>query len=74
MEIARADNDRDVTPEEQARVAEALKAKGCNSFSDVDYVEGSKFEAEDVVCDDGKEYDIYLDDNLNIISRREDLD
>jgi hypothetical protein len=73
IENARADNDRDATPEERARVVKALQAEGCPSVSDVDYIEGTGFVA-DVVCNDGKEYDISLDDNMNIISRREDRD
>lgn len=74
IENARADNERDATPEEQAKVVKALQAEGCSSVSDVDYIEGTGFVAEDVVCEDGKEYDLSLDDNMNIISRREDRD
>jgi hypothetical protein len=73
IENAHADNERDATPEERARVVEALQGEGCQSVSDVDYIEGTGFVA-DVVCDDGKEYDISLDDNLNITSKREERD
>jgi len=73
-EAARADIDRDATPQERARVVEVLRAEGCPVVGDVDYIQGIGFEAEDVRCNDGKEYDVFLDENLNIISKREDRD
>ena len=73
-EFAHADSDRDATPEERARVVEILQQQGCTVVEDVDYIEGVGFEAEDVICNDGKEYDIFLDENLNIVSQQEDFD
>jgi hypothetical protein len=74
LKTAYADVDRDVTPEEKAKVVEILKENNCSAVDDVDYIQGTGFEAEDVKCNDGKEYDISLDENLNITSKREDLD
>lgn len=71
---AYADVDRDATAEEKAKVTETLKQKNCTVGSDVDYIQNMGFEAEDVKCDDGKEYDVFLDDNFAITSKREDVD
>lgn len=73
-QTARADIDRDATPQERARVVEVLQAQGCPVVGDVDYIQGVGFEAEDVRCNDGKEYDVFLDENFNVISKREDRD
>ncbi|NJO96664.1 MAG: hypothetical protein HC764_12080 [Pleurocapsa sp. CRU_1_2] len=72
-QTAYADADRDATPEEKAKVVETLKQNDCPVVEDVDYIQGIGFEA-DVKCNDGKEYDIFLDDNFSITSKREDLD
>lgn len=63
--------DRDATPEERTKVIEALTAVGCPNIGDVE-VEGNYFEAEDVICDDGKEYEIYLDKEMNITKKKLD--
>jgi hypothetical protein len=68
------DVERDVTPEEKAQIMETLKQNDCTVVGDVDYVQGTGFEAEDVQCNDGKEYDVFLDDNFSITSKREDID
>lgn len=63
--------DRDATPEERAKVVEALTAVGCPNVGEVE-VEGNYFEADDVICDDGKKYEIYLDKDLKIIKKKLD--
>jgi hypothetical protein len=68
-----ANADRDATSEEKAKVVETLKQNDCPAVSDVDYVQNMGFEA-DVKCNDGKEYDVVLDDSFNITSKREDVD
>lgn len=74
VKAAYADTDRDATPEENTKIVEVLKQNNCTLTDDIDYIEGIGFKAEDVQCDDGKVYDVFLDDNFNITSRREDLD
>lgn len=74
LESAYAVDDRDATPEERSKVMNVLQQNDCTDVDDVDYVPSLGFEAEDVQCNDGKEYDIYLDENYNITSKREDLD
>ena len=74
LEAAYAVDDRDATAEERSRVMEVLQQDDCTDVDDIDYIPSLGFEAEDVQCNDDKEYDIYLDDNFNITSKREDLD
>lgn len=62
--------DRDATPEERARVVEALSAIGCPDVDEVE-LDGSTFEA-DAVCDDGEKYEIHLDQDMNVIKKIED--
>ncbi|MCC6713399.1 MAG: PepSY domain-containing protein [Candidatus Dadabacteria bacterium] len=63
--------DRDATPEETAKVTEALNAMGCTSFKEVDVDDNNVYEVEDVICEDGK-YDIDLDMQLNVIKKEKD--
>ena len=74
LESTYAVDDRDATAEERSKVMEVLQQDGCTDVDDIDYIPSLGFEAEDVQCNDGKEYDVYLDDNFNITSKREDLD
>lgn len=62
---------KDATPEDTARVVEALTAVGCPNVGEVE-VKGNYFEADDVICDDGKKYEIYLDKNMKIIKKKLD--
>jgi len=63
--------DRDATPEERAKVVEALTQVGCPSVGEVE-LDGKYFEAEDVICDDGIKYEFHLDQNLEIIKKKLD--
>ena len=63
--------DRDATPEERAKVVEALTALGCPNVGEVE-VEGNYFEADDVICDDGKKYEVHLDQEMNIMKKKLD--
>ncbi|HEY9867018.1 MAG TPA: hypothetical protein V6D21_22785 [Candidatus Obscuribacterales bacterium] len=75
IDSVRADNDRDATPEEIARIKQVLAGQGCsfNDDNDVDFeLNRNRYEVDDVICSDGKSYEIYLDQNFNIISKRQD--
>ncbi|MBN4006895.1 hypothetical protein [Nostoc sp. LPT] len=73
--VAWADEDRDATPDERAKVEEVLKKQSCPSFDDVDFIFRSNlYKVNDVICNDGKKYDILLDKNFNIVSKQEDRD
>lgn len=73
--VAYADVDRDATPEERAKVTEALRKAGCSTVGDVDfYISTNQFNADPVICNDGKDYEVYLDQNFKIVSKREERD
>jgi hypothetical protein len=73
--IALADDDRDATPNEQNKIAEVLKKEGCPSFDDVDFIfKTNLYKVDDAICNDGKKYEIYLDKNYKIVSKKEDID
>jgi len=63
--------DRDATPEERDKVVEALTAVGCPTVGEVE-LDGKYFEAEDVVCEDSKEYEFHLDKEFNITKKKLD--
>ncbi|MEB3308606.1 MAG: PepSY domain-containing protein [Snowella sp.] len=71
----RADDDRDVTPQEKAQIEQVLRAMGCNFYDDADF-EGDRqrYDLSDVICNDGKKYDMYLDQSFKVIYKREDRD
>lgn len=65
--------DRDATPEESARVVEALTALGCPEVGEVEFDDDGYFEAEDVKCEGSdKKYEIHLDRDMNIIKKIDD--
>ena len=57
--------------DEITKVIDALRTAGCTSLKELD-VESDEYEAGGVVCNDGKSYDMKLDKNFNVISKRED--
>ena len=63
--------DRDATQQERAKVVDALSAQGCPNVDEVE-LDGKYFEAEDVICDDGLKYEIFLDQEMNIIKKKLD--
>jgi hypothetical protein len=63
--------DRDATPEERAKVVEALTAVGCSTVGEIE-LDGKYFEAEDVVCEDGEKYEVHLDQEFNITKKKLD--
>jgi len=65
--------DRDATPEERARVVEALTAVGCPEVGEVEFDDDGYFEAEDVKCEGSKKkYEIHLDKDMNVIKKKID--
>jgi len=64
--------DDEAGPEDRARIAEALRAAGYESFEEVEFDDGV-WEVDDAVGSDGREYDLELDpDTLEIIRIEED--
>ncbi len=68
--IAKADNDRDATPQERERIMQALNAMGCTSFKYADFeIDKGRFEIDDVICEGGRVYEVYLDQNYRVIKK-----
>lgn len=64
--------DDEAGPEDRARIAEALRAAGYDSFEEVEFDDGV-WEVDDAVGSDGREYDLELDpETLEIIDIDED--
>lgn len=75
IDSVQADEDRYATPEEIARIKQVLAGEGCSLDDDDDvefYLNRNLYEVDDAICSDGKIYEIYLDQNFNIISKRQD--
>lgn len=66
-------DDRPPTLEERASIEAVLKAEGFTSWGKIELDDGRKWEVDDAIHSDGKEYDLELDMNtLAIIDRDED--
>jgi hypothetical protein len=64
--------DDEAGPEDRARIAEALRAAGYQSFEGVEFDDGV-WEVDDAIGSDGREYDLKLDpDTLKIIEIDDD--
>lgn len=61
--------DRALTEEEIEGVQKAVKAAGCTVADREIEAEKSGYEAEDAICEDNKQYDIYLDKDFNITNK-----
>ena len=61
---------RAVTEEERAKLVAALAVEGC-SGGEMEFDDG-KYEVEETVCRDGKEYDLVFDANFKLIGKELD--
>jgi Peptidase propeptide and YPEB domain len=67
-----AQADDEAGPEDRARIAEALRAAGYQSFEEVELDDGV-WEVDDAVGGDGRQYDLRLDrETLEIIDKEGD--
>jgi hypothetical protein len=66
----RAQADDEPGPEDRARIVEALKRAGYQSFEEVEF-DGGVWEVDDAVGADGREFDLELDPQTLEIIRRE---
>jgi hypothetical protein len=55
-----------LTEEQVEGVQKAIKAMGCTVEDTNIEAEGSGYEADDVVCEDDTQYDVYLDKDFNV--------
>jgi hypothetical protein len=63
-------DDRPMTDQEKASVADALKTQGCSS-SRMKFDDG-KFEVDDATCADGKRYELSFDQSFKLIKKEEE--
>lgn len=65
-------DDKALTQEQVQGVQETIRGMGCTvADSDIE-IEGSGYEADDVICGDGdamKKYDVYLDKDFKVIRK-----
>ena len=59
--------DRPLTEDEKTKITAAVAAEGC-SGGKLEFEDG-KFEADDVVCADGKKYDLEFDVSFQLIKK-----
>ena len=57
--------------EEITKVVEALRAAGCTALLELE-VEQDGYEVDGATCNDGKSYDMKLDRNFTVVSKRKD--
>lgn len=65
---AQAD-DRALTEQEIEGVQAAIKAMGCTVADSEIEAEGSGYEADDVICEDNVQYDVYLDKDFKVTNK-----
>jgi membrane protein implicated in regulation of membrane protease activity len=70
--VAPALADRDPTSEERTRIEAVLRDEGFTAWEDIELEDEGHWEIDDAVGADGREYDLHLDTNLNIIRRDPD--
>ena len=61
-------DDRPVTPDEQAALAEALSAVGCSGGKSKFDIGDNEFEVTRTTCDDDKLWKYRIDTSYNVIS------
>lgn len=61
--------DEALTDEQIEGVQKAIKAMGCTVEDDEIEMEKSGYEAEDVTCEDDKQFDVYLDKDFNVTNK-----
>ena len=73
IDISNASDYRGLTPEEKAKVSNALQKQGCSTPQSLKFdIETNLFEAEDAICQGNRKYDIYLNRNFKIVSMKPD--
>lgn len=60
--------DRDPTPQERIQIEDALRAQGFVDWDDIEF-DDEAWEVEDAVTRDGREFDLRLNWNFDVIER-----
>lgn len=64
--------DEALTEEQVEGVQKAIKAMGCTVEDGNIEMEPSGYEAEDVICAEDKQFDVYLDKDFNVTKKIEE--
>lgn len=64
-------DDRPPTPEEQAEIERVLRVEGFTRWDDIELDDGV-WEVDDAIGADGREYDLKLNQQFEIIEREQD--
>jgi hypothetical protein len=63
-------NDRNITLKEREKILQTLNAIGCSTFTEAEHeIDKKRFEIDNVVCANGQIYEIYLDQNYQLIKK-----
>ena len=63
-------NDRKITDQEREKIVQALNTIGCSTFKKAEFaIDKKRFEIDNVVCANGEIYEIYLDQNYQLIKK-----
>ena len=65
-------DDRPPTDDERAEIERVLTAEGFTAWDEMEWDDDNHWEVDDAVGADGKQYDLKLDAEYNIIERDED--
>ena len=69
MSTAAFAEDEVLTEEQVEGVQTAIKAMGCTVEDTAIEMESNGYEAEDVVCEDDTQYDVYLDKDFKVTNK-----
>ncbi len=64
--------DRSPTNEERTKIDNVLRAEGFTSWQKIELEDNGKWEVDDAIGADGRQYDIKLDQQFRIIERKLD--
>jgi len=70
--LAPALADRQPTPEERTRIEAVLRQEGFTRWGDIELENEGHWEVDDAVAADGREYDLHLGADLNVLRRDPD--
>ncbi len=64
--------DRPPTPEERTKLEKVLRDEGFTRWGGIEFEDNGKWEVDDAIGSDGRQYDLKLDQSFKIIERKPD--
>ncbi len=64
--------DRPPTPEERIKLEKVLRDEGFTRWGGIEFEDNDKWEVDDAIGSDGRQYDLKLDQSFKIIERKPD--